>query len=78
MLFLGGYLFDFSFLFYIFNGVQYLLDLVFLPVEYGSPISPQYGVQYEGLEIFNSPLLEGMVTGLIIGIKSCVMIFIFI
>nr|YP_001648741.1 NADH dehydrogenase subunit 1 [Zymoseptoria tritici]ABU40257.1 NADH dehydrogenase subunit 1 [Zymoseptoria tritici] len=88
MLFLGGYLFDFSFLFYIFNGVQYLLDLLFLEVpsplwggvEYASPIYPQYGVQgsYEGLEIFNSPLLEGLVTGLIIGIKSCIMIFIFI
>ena len=82
MLFLGGYLFDFSFLFYIFNGVQYLLDLLFLPVApesaYGSPIYAQHGVEYEGLEILNSPLLEGMITGLIIGIKSCVMIFIFI
>ncbi|RYE15645.1 MAG: hypothetical protein EOP34_02420 [Rickettsiales bacterium] len=78
MLFLGGYLFDFSFLFYIFNGVQYLLDLLFLPVEYGSPVYAQDLTQYEGLEIFNSPLLEGMVTGLIIGIKSCVMIFTFI
>jgi NADH-ubiquinone oxidoreductase chain 1 len=78
MLFLGGYLFDFSFLFYIFNGVQYLLDLIFLPVEHGNSINPQDGVQYEGLEIFNSPLLEGLVTGLIIGIKSSVMIFIFI
>lgn len=78
MLFLGGYLFDFSLLFYIFDGIQYLSDLLFLPVEHGSPVNPQYGAQYEGVEIFNSPLLEGMVTGLIIGIKSCVMIFIFI
>jgi NADH-ubiquinone oxidoreductase chain 1 len=78
MLFLGGYLFDFSFLFHIFNGAQYLLDSLFLPLENGDPIYTQYQTQYEGLEIFNSPLLEGMVTGLIIGIKSCAMIFIFI
>lgn len=78
MLFLGGYLFDFSFLSYIFNAVQYLLDLVLLPLEQGNDINTQYQAQYEGLEIFNSPLLEGLVTGLIIGIKSCIMIFIFI
>jgi NADH-ubiquinone oxidoreductase chain 1 len=28
--------------------------------------------------MFNSPLLEGMMSGLTIGIKSCIMIFVFI
>ncbi len=82
MLFLGGYLFDFSFIFHIFNGLQYISDLLFLPVApesaYGTSVYTQDLSQYEGLEIFNSPLLEGMVTGLIIGIKSCLMIFVFI
>jgi NADH-ubiquinone oxidoreductase chain 1 len=82
MLFLGGYLFDFSFIFHIFNGLQYISDLLFLPVApesaYGTSVYTQDLSQYEGLEIFNSPLLEGMVTGLIIGIKSCFMIFVFI
>jgi len=82
MLFLGGYLFDFSFIFHIFNGLQYISDLLFLPVApesaYGTSVYTQDLSQYEGLEIFNSPLLEGMVTGLIIGIKSCFMILLFI
>jgi NADH-ubiquinone oxidoreductase chain 1 len=28
--------------------------------------------------MFNSPLLEGMISGLTIGVKSCIMIFVFI
>ena len=47
MLFLGGYLFNYAFLFYIFN-----LD--------------------------NYPLAEGLIYGLTIGIKSCIMVFTFI
>lgn len=55
MLFLGGYLLDFSFLLFILQ---------------------QLG--YEAIEMFDSPLIEGMLYGLTMGIKSCIMIFIFI
>ena len=55
MLFLGGYLLDYTLLFYILE-------------ETG----------YEGIEPFNSPVLEGMLSGLILGTKSSIMIFIFI
>lgn len=55
MLFLGGYLIDYTFLFYIFNGIT-----------------------YEPLHVFSYPLIEGMISGLTIGTKSCIMIFIFI
>ena len=55
MLFLGGYLLDYTLLFYILQ-------------ETG----------YESIEPFNSPVLEGMLSGIIMGVKSCVMIFTFI
>ena len=55
MLFLGGYLLDYTFLSYIL-----------------------YEIGYEGSELLNNPLLEGMISGLTMGIKSSIMIFIFI
>jgi NADH-ubiquinone oxidoreductase chain 1 len=55
MLFLGGYLLDYTYLSYIL-----------------------YEIGYEGTDMFNNPLLEGMISGLTLGIKSCIMIFIFI
>lgn len=55
MLFLGGYLLDFSFMLYILQGLG-----------------------YEAIETFDSPLVEGMLYGLTLGVKSCMMIFIFI
>jgi NADH-ubiquinone oxidoreductase chain 1 len=63
VLFLGGYLLDYSILFYLFDQLNGIL--FFIPIE----------GELEGL---NSPLLEGMLYGLTIGIKSCIMIFIFI
>ena len=77
MLFLGGYLFDYTILFNILNSVQYLLDCIYL-LDFSGSIVTQYGVGYEGTEMFNRPLLEGMISGLTIGIKSCIMIFVFI
>ena len=59
MLFLGGYLLDYSLLFYLFDWVSYY---VYLPVS----------------QVFSSPILEGMLSGLTLGVKSCIMIFIFI
>ena len=55
MLFLGGYLLDYTFISYIF-----------------------YQIGFEGIEFFNNSLIEGMIYGLILGIKSSAMIFIFI
>jgi len=55
ILFLGGYLFDYTQILYILNDIIFISDIS-----------------------FNSPLLEGMLSGLTIGIKSCIMIFVFI
>jgi NADH-ubiquinone oxidoreductase chain 1 len=59
MLFLGGYLFDYTLLFYIFDGIS-------------------YNTHSSILHIFNNPILEGMLSGLTLGIKSCFMVFVFI
>lgn len=60
ILFLGGYLLNFSALLYLLQEIDY--D--------GSIISQ--------LEIFSSPLIEGLISGLTLGIKSCIMVFVFI
>lgn len=60
ILFLGGYLLDFSLLHYI---IQY--------IDYDHSIMDQF-------EIFSSPLIEGMLFGLTLGAKSCIMVFVFI
>ena len=60
ILFLGGYLLNFSPLLYLLQEIDY--D--------GSIISQ--------LEIFSSPLIEGLFSGLALGIKSCIMVFVFI
>ena len=55
MLFLGGYLLDYTLLFYILDEIS-----------------------YDNIELFRSPLLEGIISGLILGVKTCTMVFIFI
>ena len=35
-------------------------------------------IGFDNIELFNSPVLEGMLSGLILGLKACVMIFVFI
>jgi len=60
ILFLGGYLLDFSLLFYI---IQF--------IDYDNSIMDQF-------EVFSSPLIEGMISGLTLGAKSCLMVFVFI
>jgi NADH-ubiquinone oxidoreductase chain 1 len=64
ILFLGGYILDYTFLFYIIYEINNYLFI------------------YENMDYFhiitNNPLLEGMLYGLTIGIKSCIMIFVFI
>lgn len=60
ILFLGGYLFNFS-----------LLLSLLQEIDYDGSIISQ-------LEIFSSPLIEGLISGLTLGIKSCLMVFVFI
>ena len=64
ILFIGGYLLDFTSIFYALNYIFYNLD-------YTSIFNPIVNFTY-----FSS--IEGMIYGLTIGIKSCIMIFIFI
>ena len=60
ILFLGGYLLDFSLLLYVLQ-----------VVDYDHSIMNQF-------EVFSSPLIEGMISGLTLGVKSCIMVFVFI
>jgi NADH-ubiquinone oxidoreductase chain 1 len=60
ILFLGGYLLNFS-----------LLLSLLQEIDYDGSIISQ-------LEIFSSPLIEGLISGLTLGIKSCIMVFVFI
>lgn len=60
ILFIGGYLLDYTPLLYILQEIDY---------NYALP---------EKAEIFSDPIVEGMLFGLTLGFKSCVMIFIFI
>ena len=65
ILFLGGYLYDYL-PFSIISLIQYINFDFYL----------QYIANQESL--FASPLLEGLVHGLVLGLKSCIMIFVFI
>lgn len=60
ILFIGGYLLDYTPLLYVLQQIDYSYTLP------------------EKVEIFSSPIVEGMLFGLTLGFKSCVMIFIFI
>ena len=60
ILFLGGYLLDYSMLLYV-------LQII----DYDHSITSQF-------EVFSNPLIEGMVSGLTLGVKSCIMVFVFI
>jgi len=82
VLFLGGYLLDFSF---IFTLVDYVLDAIGFVIEALTssdlPRYPQWGdsVHYQSVfHTISNPALEGLLSGLALGIKSCAMIFTFI
>jgi len=60
ILFLGGYLLDFSWLLYVLQEIDYDHSL------------------RDKLEFLSSPLIEGMISGLTLGLKSCIMVFVFI
>jgi NADH-ubiquinone oxidoreductase chain 1 len=65
ILFLGGYLYD------------YLPDFVFTLIQY---INFDYYLGYLGSRevLFSDPVIEGFIYGFSLGLKSCIMIFIFI
>ena len=64
ILFIGGYLFNYTSIYYILSNLFFNLDY-----EY---------TFYSVINISKYPLVEGLIYGLTIGIKSCIMIFIFI
>ena len=67
MLFLGGYVLDYTF---ILHSLNYTLM--------SNPMFPITGIGEEVFHFFSFPLIEGIIYGLTIGIKSCIMVFIFI
>ena len=78
ILFLGGYLIDFSLIRHFVELVQYnfyyIQDYLFLDIY-------NYGNDYFFIYIENllcNPLIDGLVHGLTLGLKACIMIFIFI
>jgi NADH-ubiquinone oxidoreductase chain 1 len=62
ILFLGGYLYDYFSLFWIMEHIDFDYYINNLHTE----------------SIYSGPLLEGLLYGLTLGVKSCIMIFIFI
>ena len=64
ILFLGGYLLNYTSLLYLIKEVDPYLYVSILDNEYGTLLS--------------DPLVEGMIYGLTLGFKACIMIFVFI
>jgi NADH-ubiquinone oxidoreductase chain 1 len=84
VLFLGGYLLDLSFINDIMSVLTdvhyYILDLIF-NIANGDYTLPTYvsAPDYNNYKVFEGgSFIEGIISGLAIGIKSCIMIFIFI
>jgi len=73
ILFLGGYLLDFNFFIY-----PYIYIVQF--IDFDSYINlTNYGNDFNLINLGNySPILENIVSALVIGFKTCVMIFVFI
>ena len=70
--FLGGYLFNFSLSFFIieyFRAYEFTMLITFEKYE--------YEIFYQD-ETIIQPLLEGIVSSVILGIKTCIMVFVFI
>ena len=64
ILFLGGYLLNFTSLLYLIKAIDLYLYLSIIDNGYET--------------LFSDPLIEGMIYGLTLGFKACVMIFVFI
>jgi len=84
VLFLGGYLLDLSFInnitYIITDCGLYLLDLIYniCNGDFSLPTYIPYDTATNLYSLNNKSLIEGILCGFAIGIKSCVMIFIFI
>jgi NADH-ubiquinone oxidoreductase chain 1 len=84
VLFLGGYLFDLSFLnnliFILSDCGLYLLDLIYNIVhgDFSLPSYIVYSKEVSNGIISYKSFIEGVLSGWAIGIKSCIMIFVFI
>jgi NADH-ubiquinone oxidoreductase chain 1 len=74
MLFFAGYSLDFTYILYAFNYLFYGLSYI-IAID---PLISIGEVQEDLFNFLSYPLIEGMIDGLAIGIKSCIMVFIFI
>ena len=70
ILFFGGYLLDYTQLFFFFQEV--------VPMEIDNTVIIQEKKFSSIFEIFSNPLIEGLIFGLTIGFKTCILIFVFI
>ena len=67
ILFLGGYLLNFSYIIYLFKEIDFYFYL--------SIINSDNATQET---LLSNPLIEGTIYGLTLGLKACIMIFVFI
>jgi NADH-ubiquinone oxidoreductase chain 1 len=77
ILFIGGYLLDYNLILHSFNYFFDALNYIFM----SNPMFIIMDIEKQVFDFFSSeasPLIEGVIFGLTIGIKSCIMIFIFI
>jgi NADH-ubiquinone oxidoreductase chain 1 len=74
MLFFAGYTLDFTYMLYTFNYLFYGLSYMLT----SDPLFSIAEIQEELFNFLSFPFVEGMIDGLTIGIKSCIMVFIFI
>jgi NADH-ubiquinone oxidoreductase chain 1 len=74
MLFFAGYSLDFTYILYIFNYLFYGLNHIFT----FDPLFSIAEIEKEVFDFLSFPFIEGMINGLTIGIKSCIMVFVFI
>lgn len=75
-----GYNDIFSITWFEFNvySIIYNIESYIQTIQYYNNNLPFSNTEYSNDTIFSYPLLEGMISGLILGLKSCVMIFVFI
>ena len=69
ILFLAGYILSFSYFLYFIKRINTYPDLSVLA---GDVLPGQYDI------LFSEPLIGGMIYGLTLGYKTCIMIFVFI
>ena len=69
MLFIGGYVLDYTYFFFMLNNIiYYVFDFTYINIS----------MQEYIFNFLSKPLIEGVIYGVSIGLKSCIMIFIFI